>query len=67
MKPHEVNRQRSHREAATHQRSIYSPPYNFARETIEDHRQVDKLVFQANVGDVCDPELVEPRQRHATC
>ena len=30
--------QRSHSEAATHHRSIHSPPYNLARETIEDHR-----------------------------
>jgi hypothetical protein len=30
--------QRSHREAATHQRSIHSPPYNLARETVEDYR-----------------------------
>ena len=40
------------------QRAIQRPADRLAREAIDDHRQVNKLGAQTDIGDVGDPELV---------
>jgi len=44
--------------------TIQRPTHHFAREPIEDHRQVDKFRLQPNVGDVRYPKLIAPAQFH---
>ena len=43
------------------QRSIQLPAHHFARERIQNHRQVDELALQPDVGDVGHPELIDAR------
>ena len=43
---------------------IQRPAHHLARETIEDHRQVDKFRLQANVGDIRYPKLIDRGQVH---
>src|SRR5277367_3425112 len=52
------------RQTAADHRVIQCPAYNLAREAIEDHRQVDQLALQTNVGDVGYPQLVDTRHLH---
>ena len=44
--------------------TIQRPAHHFAREPVQDYRQVDKLRLQPNVGDVRYPKLIDPRQFH---
>ncbi len=46
------------------QRSLQLPAHHFARVGIENHRQVDKLALQPDVGDVGHPKLIDPGQLH---
>ena len=46
------------------QRSIQFPAHHLAREGIQDHRQVDELALQPDVGDVGHPKLVDAGQLH---
>jgi hypothetical protein len=46
------------------QGTIQRSAHHFARERIEDHRQVDKFRLQPNVGDIRYPQLIDPAQFH---
>ena len=46
------------------QRSIQRPAHHLARESIQDHRQVNELCLQPNVSDVGHPELIDAGQLH---
>ena len=54
-------RKRRHRQFGF-QRAAQSPTDHAARERIQNHRQVDELGAQPNVGDVGHPELVDRRR-----
>jgi hypothetical protein len=58
--------QRAHRYPSG-QRTIQGPANRLAREPIEDHREKHELRPQPDIGEICDPQLVDPAQRHARC
>ena len=51
---------------ADFQVSFQCPAHHFPREPTEDHRQIDKLRFQSDVGDVGHPQLIDASQFHTT-
>lgn len=40
------------------------PPDDLAAEGIEHNRQISELLGKVQIGDVCDPKLVNPCQFH---
>src|SRR5438034_10338131 len=48
----------------TVQSPIQRPAHNASRINIEDHRQINKLLSQTNIGDIGHPKLVDSAQLH---
>ncbi len=53
-----------HQQSIEHQISVdaaaHGPANDLAREQVKHHRQVQPPLMGADVGDVCDPRLVDP-------
>ena len=47
------------------QRPVQRPSHYLPRERVEDDREIDELALQPDVGDIRDPQLIDPAQRHA--
>jgi hypothetical protein len=45
---------------ATSQAAPQRPTHYLARKSVENYGQIDKLGFQANVGDIRHPQLINP-------